>query len=73
MLLLSRQTNHAAFVAHARIYSCKLWQDNILVRDYIPVRFTNELGQSEGAMYDRVSKQLFRNQGTGAFLYGNDK
>lgn len=43
------------------------------VRDMIPVRFTNELGQSEGAMYDRVSGQLFRNQGTGAFIVGPDK
>lgn len=39
----------------------------------IPVRFTNELGQSEGAMYDRVSGSLFRNAGTGAFTIGPDK
>lgn len=44
-----------------------------LVRDLIPVRFTNENGVSEGAMYDRVTKQLFRNQGTGAFVIGPDK
>jgi hypothetical protein len=60
------------------IYSCKIgqitiWQSGTLVRDMIPVRFTNELGQSEGAMYDRASGQLFRNQGKGAFLYGPDK
>jgi hypothetical protein len=41
--------------------------------ELVPVRFTNELGQSEGAMYDRVSKKLFRNQGTGAFVIGSDK
>ena len=56
-----------------RIYSAKLWNGSTLVRYFVPVRFTNELGQSEGAMYDRVSKQLFCNQGTGAFGYGNDK
>jgi len=55
-----------------KIYSAKIWVESILVRDFIPVRFTNELGQSEGAMYDKVSGQLFRNQGTGAFLYGGD-
>lgn len=43
------------------------------VLDLIPVRFTNELGVSEGAMYDRVSGQLFRNAGTGAFVVGPDK
>lgn len=38
----------------------------------IPVRFTNELGEPEGAMYDRVSNTLFRNQGTGSFVIGSD-
>ena len=38
----------------------------------IPVRFTNELGEAEGAMYDKVSKKLFRNQGTGSFKFGRD-
>ena len=50
---------------------CKVFNSD-LVLDFIPVRFTNELGQSEGAMYDRVTNQLFRNAGTGAFLYGDD-
>lgn len=63
----------ANYKAKARVYECKIYDKDVLVRDFIPVRFTNELGQSEGAMYDRVSGQLFRNQGTGAFGYGNDK
>lgn len=41
--------------------------------DLIPVRFMNETGQQEGAMYDKVSKQLFRNKGTGSFIIGPDK
>ena len=56
-----------------RIYSAKLWDGNILARDFIPVRFTNERGETEGAMFDRVSGQLFRNSGTGAFVIGPDK
>ena len=48
-------------------------EDSNVIRDMIPVRFTNELGQSEGAMYDKVSKQLFRNQGEGSFVIGPDK
>lgn len=46
--------------------------NGVLVRDFQPVRFTNELGQSDGAMYDKVSGQLFRNAGTGSFLFGDD-
>ena len=48
-------------------------QDDSVVRDFIPVRFTNEDGESEGAMFDKVSGQLFRNSGTGAFIVGPDK
>ena len=53
-------------------FSIKDTLSNLFLIDSIPVRFTNELGQSEGAMYDRVSGELFRNAGTDTFLYGND-
>lgn len=57
---------------------CRYWGVKILggdeqpVRDMIPVRFTNSNGQSEGAMYDRVSRKLFRNAGAGSFTIGPD-
>jgi hypothetical protein len=51
-----------------RIYYCKIWNDNTLVRDLIPVRVG-----VVGYMYDQVSRQLFGNQGTGNFILGNDK
>ena len=58
------------------IFKCHAFQiydaNGILVRDFQPVRFTNENGQSEGAMYDRVSRKLFRNAGTGSFTIGPD-
>lgn len=53
--------------------------------DFIAVRFTNENGVSEGAMYDRRGiggmnpdgspryDGLYRNRGTGAFVIGPDK
>lgn len=56
-----------------REFSAKISRDGIDVFNSIPVRFTNENGESEGAMYDRVSGQLFRNAGTGAFIIGPDK
>ena len=59
--------------AGARVYSWRCWIRGDLLSDFIPVRFTNELGQSEGAMYDRVSGKLFRNAGTGSFVIGPDK
>lgn len=56
-----------------KMYFARFYTDDELVLDLIPVRFTNENGVSEGAMYDRVSGQLFRNAGTGAFIIGPDK
>lgn len=50
-----------------RIYYCKIWNNDVLVRDYIPVR----VGQV-GYMYDRVSRQLFGNAGTGSFRISDD-
>jgi len=57
----------------AQMGATKLWMNGSLVRDFIPVRFANTNNQSEGAMYDRVSGELFRNAGTGAFTIGPDK
>ena len=65
-LFAIRQNNKWYF--NGKIYYCKIWQDNVLVRDFIPVR----VGQV-GYMYDKVSGQLFGNVGTGSFILGNDK
>ena len=43
----------------------RIEHENILVRDYIPVRVGDV-----GYMYDRVSGELFGNAGTGAFIVG---
>lgn len=63
--------NQYAFIG--KMYGFKLFNGGVLALDLIPVRFTNENGDDEGAMYDRVSGQLFRNSGTGAFIIGPDK
>lgn len=47
------------------LYSCKLYELGVLKMDLIPVRIG-----TDGAMFDRVSGQLFRNQGTGSFIIG---
>ena len=51
-----------------KIYSCKIWDNSILILDLIPVRKSNV-----GYMYDKVSGQLFGNSGTGDFILGPDK
>lgn len=50
-----------------RIFSCKIYKNEILICDFIPVRKDNV-----GYMYDRISGKLFGNSGTGQFILGND-
>ena len=50
-----------------KVYSFSLIMNGIKVLDYIPVR----VGQT-GYMYDKVSGQLFGNDGTGDFILGPD-
>jgi hypothetical protein len=49
-----------------RIYSCKIWDNDVLVRDFIPALDFNGVP----CMYDKVTKQFFYNQGTGDFIAG---
>lgn len=56
----------------SRLYWLSISDGAVLVRDFIPVRFTNEFGNAEGGMYDTVSNEIFRNAGKGAFIIGPD-
>lgn len=51
----------------AKIYSFKIYDNDILVRDYIPVLNEN----NEAGLYDLVNKEFYENSGTGSFQYGN--
>lgn len=53
---------------HGEISACQFSKNGVLLRDFIPVRVG-----TTGYMYDKVSKQLFGNAGTGSFILGNDK
>ena len=49
-----------------RLYRVRIYEDNIIVRDYVPnIDSNNEL-----CLYDKVEKKCYYNQGTGEFLYG---
>lgn len=51
----------------AKKWSEKIYVNDVLVRDYIPVR-----KNGVGYFYDKVSGDLFGNSGTSVFTYGND-
>ena len=51
----------------AKLYYFQIYKNDILVRDFIPVR-----KNGEGCLYDRVTGGIFHNGGSGAFIYGNN-
>ena len=57
-----------AFDGYAvRLYSCKMYLNDVIVRDFIPVR-----KGTVGYMYDKVTKKLFENLGSTALEVGPD-
>lgn len=50
----------------AKFYSCQIYDNGTLVRDYIPCITTN----GEVGLYDAVNEEFYGNDGTGLFLAG---
>lgn len=59
-------TGHATWNLSARIYSAKIYDNDILVRDMVPVLDSDGIP----CMYDKVTNQIFYNNGTGQFIAG---
>ena len=54
-----------------KIFSLKIYDGDTPARKFLPVRVGT--GSTwEGAMMDVLTRKVYRNQGTGAFTYGND-
>ena len=66
-ITLFRVTSSSPIYCYAKIYYLKIWDNNTLVRDYIPAIDENNTPY----MFDRVTHSAFLNAGTGNFLYGN--
>lgn len=47
----------------ARIYSCRIYDNEVLVRDFIPCIYNNEPG-----MWDKVNRIFYGNSGSGNFI-----
>lgn len=54
--------------SNLKLYSCKIWDNEELVRDFIPAK--NENGVV--CLYDKVNKEFYYNQGTGDFIGGDE-
>lgn len=49
-----------------KLYSCQIYDNGLLVRDYIPAKTI----EGEVGLYDRVFHEFYRNAGTGEFIAG---
>lgn len=56
-------------MGEVRIYSCQIYNNGTLVRDFVPC--VSPLGKV--GMYDKVTKRFFGNSGTGNFIAGTTK
>lgn len=51
------------FADGAKIYACKIYEGEILIRDYVPAEKNGIIG-----LYDKVSRKMYGNSGTGEFI-----
>lgn len=57
---------YSSNIQSGKIYSCKIYKNGVLVRDYVPCKTpSNEIG-----LYDLATKEFYGNAGTGAFIGG---
>lgn len=66
ILLAGPATTNARFVG--RIYRCTIYRNDVIVRDLIPCRNSNNVGY----MYDMFNDKIYSNATTGAFTIGPD-
>ena len=55
------------YKAYCKIYSCQIYENDTLIRDFIPVIDENNVA----CMFDQVENKFYYNQGAGSFTAGN--
>ena len=72
--LFAINNNGSALVPHKglQVYLFKIYDGSTPVCSFRPVRVGTDATSWEGAMMDVLIRRIYRNQGTGAFGYGND-
>lgn len=57
--------NIYTFIRHdLRMFGCKIYEDETLIKDFIPAKFGEKIG-----LYEQVEKKFYENKGAGEFLY----
>ena len=65
-LFATNENGTVKFQISAKVYSCKIYDNDKLVRDYVPVIDNS----GNAGLFDKVSCRFYINAGTGNFTYG---
>ena len=65
-LLALNDVGTAKYFLSAKLYSCKIYDGDTLVRDFIPIKTTTNIY----GLWDKVNKVFYSNAGTGTFTAG---
>ena len=68
-LFACNNNGNGMYPSLTKIYSCKIYDNDILVRDFVPCY---RKADRVAGLYDTVSGTFFENQGTGNFLIGGE-
>lgn len=63
-LFASLDSGNALYFSSMILYSCQIYDNGTLIRDYIPVLDWN----NNPCLYDKINKRFYYNAGTGAFM-----
>ena len=66
-LLALNNVGTAKYFLSAKLYSCKIYDGDTLVRDFIPIKTTTNVY----GLWDKVNKVFYPNAGTGTFTGGS--
>lgn len=66
-LLACNDIGTAKYYLKSILYSCKIYDNGTLIRDFIPVK---RISDNEYGLWDKVTKAFYPNSGTGAFTGG---
>jgi hypothetical protein len=62
-IFASSRDGNAICNSNLKLYSCQIWDNENLVRDFVPVKDNDDIC----CLYDKITKKLYHNQGTGNF------
>ena len=80
LYMFANHTSPVRDYAKLKIYVCKIYDNNLLVRNFIPCYSTTKVTNADGdecdvgtvGLYDTVEGKFYTNQGTGEFIAGPD-